>query len=159
MSRPFNRTAYNASDMPAKIRLKEIMEATGKYVLYGDINTEHYKEYDVAFIHEDGKIVYYENEVRNDFDKIVQDFTTIHIPYRKKNTGSSFYLVWNTELLQIIMIDNSTIKKYSDAVIEVTCNHDMNTRGAYEDTFLDIPKSETQWYSVGKGFVLTKLDY
>ncbi len=156
--RPFNKAAYEKYDSPAKKRLIEILEKNSEYVLDCDINTEMYKGGDVWF-RKGKKRVLFENEVRADFDKIVNDFSTIHIPIRKQNTPANFYVVWRRDLCQFILIDEKTLKKYKNAIVEITCKHEENQNGAYVEDFVDIPKNETQWYVIGENLKLIKLSY
>jgi len=156
--RVFNKSAYDNFDMPAKQRLVEVIEAQGIYKLASDINAELYKQGDLVFTNGKHDVIF-ENEVRINFDTIVNKYTTIHIPVRKKNTPADFYLVWRTDLWQFIMIKRNVLRKYMNTCVEVTCNHEMNQDGAYDEYFIDIPKEETQWYVIGEGFKLTKVTY
>ena len=60
--RKFNKNAYDSFDSKNKIGILEIMTKKG-YTLVGDIDTEHYKKYDVKFV-KGGKELSFENETR-----------------------------------------------------------------------------------------------
>lgn len=157
--RPFNKTAYNAFDMKAKIMLKNIIEKNSKYKLIGDLEVEYFKECDLKFQNQD-KVVLFENEVRREFETIRDSFSTIHVPFRKKNTKANFYLVWKPDFLQFILINEKTLDKYRENIVrDVYCNHELNQNGGYFEDFVDIPKNETQWYVIGENYKLIKLDY
>jgi formyltetrahydrofolate hydrolase len=156
--RPFNKEAYLKYDLPAKKRLVEIIEKTSDYKLNCNLDIEMYKGGDVKF-KKDNKTVLFENEVRKEFDTIVQKYSTIHIPIRKQNTPANFYVVWRRDLNQFILINEKTLNKYRNTIVPVVCNHEDNQDGAYEEDFIDIPKNETQWYVIGKELKLIKLDY
>jgi hypothetical protein len=156
--RQFNKEAYLKYDFPAKKRLVEVFEKNSNYRLDCDLDIEMYKAGDVWFKCLDKRILC-ENEVRADFDKIVNEFNTVHIPIRKQNTPAEFYIVWKRDLFQFILINKETLDKYRNAIVEVVCNHEDNQDGAYVEDFIDIPKNETQWYVVGQNMKLIKLDY
>jgi hypothetical protein len=157
--RQFNKAAYNAYDKSAKLKLVELIENTSTFKLNCDLNIEMYKAGDVIFKKEN-KTILFENEVRENFDKIVQDYNTIHIPIRKQNTPADFYIVWRKDLLQFILINKKTLDNNRNNIIhDVICNNEMNQDGPYAEDFVDIPKNETQWYVIGKDFKLIKLSY
>lgn len=156
--RYFNSKVYNEVDMSSKIKLIEIIEANSEYKVCDGLNNELYKNGDLIFNKGNKKVVF-ENEVRFDFDKITQDWNTIHIPIRKRNTPANFYIVWNKPLTQFILINLNKVKKYWDNVILVKCNHEMSQNVDYEEKFIDIPKEETQWYIIGKNNKLQKVKY
>ena len=157
--RQFNQKAYNVCDNPAKVRLVELIEKTSDYRLVGDLSVERYKAGDVLFKN-GSKTVLFENEVRQNFDTIVQKYSTVHIPIRKQNTPVDFYLVWRKDFWQFILIDKKTLKKHKNNIIrDVECNNEMSEEVSYTEDFIDIPKEETQWYIIGPNFKLTKLPY
>jgi hypothetical protein len=156
--RKFNKDAYDAFDMSSKLQLVKIIEKNSPYKLNDDLDIERYKDGDVEFIFNNKKVLF-ENEVRRNFDDIVSIYKTIHIPIRKKDTPANFYIVWKEDLCQFILIDRKTIQKYKNKPIRVKCNNEMNYDEEYVEEFVDIPKSETQWYLVGKEFKLKKLEY
>lgn len=157
--RPFNKQAYKELDHPAKIKLVELIENTSEYKLDCDLNVEMFKKGDVRFRKGD-KTVLFENEVRDNFDKIVQEYGTVHIPIRKQNTPANFYVVWRNDFLQFILITKKTLDRHrNDIVHDVVCNHEKNQEGSYVEDFVDIPKNETQWYVIGMNFKLIKLSY
>jgi len=157
-NRPFNQAAYDAFDKSSKLKLVELIEKTSDYRLSGDLNIELYKNGDVMFKNKN-KTVLFENEVRTNFDTIVQTYETIHIPIRKQNTPADFYIVWRNDLWQFILIDKNTLKKYKNSIVTVKCNNEMNRTDSYVEDFMDIPKEETQWYLIGKEFKLMKVSY
>lgn len=156
--RPFNKDVYDQVDMSSKLVLKTLMEKHSNYVLDSNINEELYKAGDLVFSNGKRKIIF-ENEVRQDFDKIVEKFSTIHIPIRKQNTPANFYVVWKPDFCQFILINVKKVKKYFNNIVEVKCNYEMGTNVEYVEDFIDIPKSETTWYVVGQNYKPIKLDY
>jgi len=159
--RKFNKESYDAYDYKAKGKLKEIIEKNSEYELLGTLDIEYYKECDIKFINKKThKQVFFENEVRGNFDKIINDFITIHIPIRKKNTLANFYLVWNGDLTQFILIKRKTLRKYINNLVTIPCNeHIHDGKYFYIEDFIDVPKNETQWYVIGENYKLIKLDY
>lgn len=152
--RPFNKEAYNACDRSAKLKIIELLEKNTKYRLQSNINEELYKKGDV--IVSDGKNVkIIENEVRENFDKIVKNFDTIHIPIRKKNTPAHIYIVWKSDFKQFIKIKNETIKKYSNNIVNINCKC---PDGYYTEQFLDIPKEETELYTIDENLKWKKIN-
>lgn len=158
MSRPFNKAAYDQSDLPAKIHLKELIEKSSSYKLISDINKEYYKLYDLEFSN-GVNTIRYETEVRKNFDKIIDEFTTIHIPYRKKDNRCDKYIVWKDNYRELIVIERKIIDIYMDKPIEILCNEDCNVEYAYRDIFIDIPKTETKYYVINDENNLIELNY
>ena len=157
--RPFNKQAYKELDHPAKIKLVELIENLSGYKLDCDLEVEMFKKGDVRF-RKGEKTVLFENEVRDNFDKIVQDYGTVHIPIRKQNTPADFYVVWRNDFSQFILIWKKTLDKYKNNIArDVLCSHEKNQDGPYVEDFIDIPKNETQWYAIGQNFKLHKLSY
>jgi len=156
--RKFNQAAYDAFDMQNKLRLIEIIESNSDYKLFGNINVERYKMGDVLFKNKK-KTVLFENETRADFEKIVLNYNSIHIPLRKQNTPANFYIVWKIDLCQFILINKKTLNKYKNNIVNVKCNYNQNQEYAHDEDFIDIPKEETQWYVIGENLKLIKLSY
>ena len=158
MNRKFNKNAYDQCDMPSKLILKKIIENNSDYRLINNINEELYKKGDLIFKKEN-KLVIFENEVRQNFQKIVGEYFTIHIPIRKKNTPANFYIIWNPEFTQFILINLKKAKKYFNNIINVKCNNEMNNSVSYSEYFIDIPKNITEWYILQKNDKILKLAY
>ena len=156
--RPFNQAAYDAFDKPANTKLAEILLNNGDFKPLIDLDVELYKKGDAVFT--DGKKnIVFENETRENFDKIIQDYLTIHIPIRKKYTPADFYVVWRKCFGQFILIKRDVLVKYRESIVTVECNHEMNQDGSYIEDFVDIPKEETQWYVIGPNYKLQKASY
>lgn len=143
MSRPFNQKAYDAFDFKNKVELTKLMLKKG-YQLVGDIHTENYKKYDVKFI-KDNIEISFENETRLNFIRIKNEFTTIHIPVRKKDTQADFYIVWKPELDEFFLIDKKTINEYKKNVVSLVCN-EYDEDNSYLDSFIDIPKTKANLF-------------
>lgn len=158
MKRSFNKEIYDQVDMSAKLVLKKLIETNSEYTLESDLDEELYKAGDIVFQKGNKKIIF-ENEVRYDFDRIVESFLTIHIPIRKQNTPAHYYVVWKPDFCQFILIKLKDIRKYFDNIVEVKCTQEMGSNVSYVEEFIDIPKSETSWYVVGQGYKPIKLDY
>lgn len=158
MKRSFNKTAYDKFDKSANIKLAEILQKNSNYKPLVDLGVELYKNGDAVFSNGEN-IVIFENETRENFDKIVQDYTTIHIPIRKKHTPADFYIVWRKCFSQFILIKRNVLLKYKTNIITVQCDHEMNQDGSYIEDFIDIQKKETQWYVIAPNYVLQKVDY
>ena len=156
--RPFNQAAYDRTDKAANLKLVEILSESG-YKPMIDLDIELYKKGDAVFTN--GKeVVVFENETRDAFDRIVNEFSTIHIPIRKQHTPADFYVVWNITFSQFILITKKTLNKYRNTIVcDVVCNHERNQSGSYTEDFVDIPKDETQWYVIGLNNHLHKVDY
>lgn len=158
--RKFNRSAYNAHDKRNKEKIVKIMESTNKYVLIGDINDELYKECDVKLKHIDtGEIFRFENETRESFDQIVNEFDTIHIPIRKENTLADFYIVWKPSLTQFILIRRNVLLKYKTNQIDVSCHELSNATSDYVERFIDIPKNECEWFVIGQNYKMIPMNW
>ena len=114
--RKFNKIAYDEFDMCCKLATVDLMNKR-KYNLIGDINTEYYKKYDLAFKNELGNIIKIENEFRSVFDKIKNVFKTVHIPIRKKNTECDYYFIWGNNYEDLAIINKETFNKFSVPVI------------------------------------------
>ena len=142
--REFNKIAYDQFDMSCKIATIKLMESRG-YTLIGDINTEHYKKYDVAFKNKSGNIIKIENEYRGPFDKIKKYYSTIHIPIRKKNTECDYYFIWGNDYKDLAIIDKETIKKYNNTIINQVCANGKPYQ--FTEDFIDIPKKEVKFYT------------
>lgn len=158
MKRLFNKEVYDQVDMSSKLVLKNLIEKNSEYVLDSKLDEELYKAGDLVFINGNKKVIF-ENEVRQNFDKIVEQFPTIHIPIRKQNTPANFYVVWKPDFCQFILINLMKARKYFNNIVEIKCNHEMGSNVAYIEDFIDIPKSETAWYVVGQNHKPIKLDY
>jgi hypothetical protein len=156
--RQFNKKLYDKYDKKAKLTLKKVIETNSSFMLVGDINSEHYKVCDLVFSKGD-KTISFENEVRENFDEIITKHNTIHIPIRKKDNSSEYYVVWRNDFNQFIMIKGGTIKKYINNVVNILCKKEEYQDGEFEEKFIDIPKEETQWYVISEGLKLIKLDY
>jgi hypothetical protein len=156
--RIFNKAAYNQFDKSAKTRLVEIVEKKYGYVLDCDLDVEMYKGGDVWF-KKDGERMLFENEVREDFDKIVKNWPTVHIPIRKRETPADYYIVWRKDFNELISINKETLKKYRDRIVTVECNHELNQDGPYIEDFVDIPKEETKWFIIGPNLELQEASY
>jgi hypothetical protein len=150
--RPFNKDAYAAHDRKNKVALIELMTRRG-YELVGDLEEENFKKYDLQFKHkEDGRILSFENETRDVFDKIKSVFPTIHIPIRKKNTQADFYIVWNVQMSEFFLISREVIEKCKQDIVSVKCK-EGHVNYVYEEDFLDIPKNMAQLFKKnGSGF-------
>lgn len=157
--RPFNEIAYNTFDKPANLKLKEILEVNSNYVPLIDLDKELYKIGDAVFTN-GKKYVLFENETRDAFHRIINEFDTIHIPIRKRNTPADYYIVWKTDYLQFILITKKTLNKYRNKIAkDVVCKHEKNQNGEYIEDFIDVPKNETQWYVIGPNCKLQKVPY
>ena len=143
MGRPFNQKAYDAFDFKNKVELVNLMAKKG-YQLVGDILQENYKKYDVKFI-KDNHELSFENETRVNFLKIKQFFPTIHIPIRKKDTQTDFYVVWKPELDEFYLITKEVINEHKKTIVSLVCN-EYDEENKYLDSFIDIPKEQAQLY-------------
>ena len=149
---------YKEFDKPSKEWLMNIIHKNSDYRLFGDLDEELYKDGDLVF-KKGNKRVIFELEVRHAFDDIVNKYNTIHIPIRKKNTPANFYVVLKPDFQQFILIKNEIIKKYADKITNVRCSKERFCDTSYTEEFLDIKKSDTQWYVVSKNHKLIKLNY
>jgi hypothetical protein len=157
--RKFNKKSYELADMPSKLVLKKLIEDNSEYVLETGLNEELYKAGDLVFRNGNKRVIF-ENEVRNNFMDIVELYTTIHIPIRKKNTPADFYIVWKTDFTQFILIDLRKNRKYFDNIVSIKCNEKFdNDEFKYTEDFIDMPKSETQWYVINEEFKPVKIPY
>lgn len=141
--RPFNKEAYDTIDKPSKLALMEMMETKG-YSLVGNIDEESYKKWDLQFVKGE-KLVSFELEMRRDFGTIKKYFKTIHIPVRKANNQSDWYIIWNLDFNEFATIETNKIREYSkDNLVQIDCNEgsDLN----YTELFIDIPKEEFKFY-------------
>jgi hypothetical protein len=153
--RPFNKEAYDGMDKPSKLALKEMMEAKG-YLLVGDIDEESYKKWDLQFI-KDGTVVSFETEMRRPFSAIKNNFKTIHIPIRKANNQSDWYIIWNLECSEFAMIETSKIREYATKnTIEINCNE--GTDWNYTEDFINIPKDDWTFHEKNESGKWVKVD-
>jgi hypothetical protein len=143
-NRKFNQKSYDAYDSKCKKAAIDLMKRKG-FHLVGDINTEHYKKYDVAFINELGQVLKIENEFRGPFDKIKNSYPSIHIPIRKKDTECDFYFIWGNDYKDLAIIKKETIKKYNNTIVNNVCAKGKPHQ--FTEDFIDIPKKEVQFYS------------
>lgn len=154
MRRKFNQNAYNKYDHVTKEKIANIFKKKG-YEILGDINEEHYKEYDIKLVNNEGKTISFENEVRVNYETIMSRFTTFHIPIRKINTKADIYVIWNRNLNRISVLKNKQIKEYKNNIKEVDC---QSQEGDYCEEFIDIPKNIFKHYRVGDNYDLFKID-
>lgn len=144
--RVFNEEAYDEMDMPSKVALSNMMETKG-YELVGDIEKEEYKKYDLKFKKGDEEVTF-EIEVRRPFHIIKSNYDTIHIPIRKANNQSDWYIVWNTTFTEFALIETYKIRGHAkdDNLVYLECNEgsDLN----YKENFIDIPKVEWTFYKM-----------
>jgi len=157
--RVFDKEAYEKYDRPAKDKLVEVLVKNSNYVLGCDLNTEMYKNGDVI-MKNGNKRALFENEARFAFDKITSTFSTIHIPIRKRNTRADFYVVWNYDLTEMIIIKKAIIQKNKDNIERnVWCKNSSYSDGGYYEDFILIPKEDTQWYEIDENLKLIPLGY
>ena len=124
------------------------------YEIVGDINKENYKLYDLKFKHkESGKELSFENEQRRVFDAIKNRFPTIHIPIRKKNNQSDYYIVWNPTCTEFAMIDTRVIRDLANSkVVNVACKESFDgAQKSYTEDFVDVPKNMATFYKLKNG--------
>ena len=151
--RKFNKGAYDQCDNQCKLALNKMMTNKG-YEIVGDINKENYKLYDLKFKHKvTGKELSFENEQRRVFDAIKNRFPTIHIPIRKKNNKSDYYLVWNSSCTELAMIDTYIIRELAKSkVVNVSCKEGFDgVQKTYKEDFVDVPKSKATFYKLKNG--------
>jgi hypothetical protein len=159
--RPFNKDVYNKYDLKCKETLVEIMKVKG-FELQGDITEENYKKYDLLFYNASlNKYLSFENEVRHNFDQIREEFSTIHIPIRKKNTQANYYVVWNPDLNQVIVIDRKIIQESINQVTEVLCRGENTESGkiAYHEEFINVPKEKCKYFFIGQGYKMIEGEF
>lgn len=149
MKRKFNQQAYDNHDNKCKVATINLFKRKG-FNLVGNINTEHYKKYDVKLINELGQVLKIENEFRGPFDKIKNLYLTVHIPVRKKNTECDFYFIWGNDYKDLAVIKKETIKKYNNTIIKQVCANGKPYE--FTEDFIDIPKKEVQFYSIDNIF-------
>lgn len=73
MKRPFNKEVYDQVDMSSKLVLKNLIEKHSPYVLDSKLDEELHKAGDLVFRNGNKKVIF-ENEVRQNFDKIVEQY-------------------------------------------------------------------------------------
>ena len=142
--RPFNKEAYDSMDMPSKVALREMMKSKG-YELVGDINKEEYKKYDLMFKQGDEEVTF-EIEMRKPFDLIKANYDTVHIPIRKENNQSDWYIVWNIGCTEFALIETAKIRAHAkgDGLAYIECNE--GTDWNYKENFIDVPKDEWEFF-------------
>ncbi len=146
--RSFNKEAYDTMDKPCREALVKMMEPKG-YQLVGDIDKEEYKKYDLMF-EKNGENISFENEMRKPFDAIKKRFKTIHIPIRKANNQSDWYVVWNIGCTECAMIETEKIRNFAKSdIVNIHCNE--GTHFNYKENFIDIPKKEWTFYKLKGG--------
>jgi hypothetical protein len=151
--RPFNQELYDMFDYSNKKMLKDLIESTTNYRVVEGMDNELYKKGDLVFSN-GKKTIIFENETRGRFDEIVEKWDSIHIPLRKQKTPADFYIVWKPDFLQFILIDKKTLNKYRNNIV-----HDIKCASGYVEDFIDVDKSETTWYCIGKDYKLQKVPY
>lgn len=155
MKRPFNSGAYNKYDNSNKELVISIFENRG-YTLHAGLKEELYKECDVIMKHNiTNKIIRIENESREDFDKIKNFYSTVHIPIRKLNTQANFYFVWRKDQSECMIIDIDECREFKifNNITSVVCTKDRNL-DAYSEEFIDIPKSLVYKCKVDHGNII-----
>jgi hypothetical protein len=147
--RPFNLKLYKQCDMSAKKASIMLMKNRG-YEVYGDLDKEHYKKYDLIFVNKDGDKLTVENEYRGVFNKIRDVYSTVHIPIRKKNSQCDYYFVWGNDYTEVGIIKMSDISKFSDKPVNVLCVEAMKLYDgeAYVEDFIDVPKEYVTFYKL-----------
>ena len=145
--RQFNKLAYDEYDMNCKVATVNLMSKKG-YNLIGDINTEYYKKYDLAFKNLEGNIIKIENEFRGGFENIKNKFSTVHIPIRKKNTECDFYFIWGNNYEELAIINKDILTKFKDNIINQICAKGKEYE--FEEEFIDIPKQYIKFYKINK---------
>ena len=146
--RKFNKEAYDSMDKPCREALVKMMSPKG-YNLVGDIDKEEYKKYDLMFI-KDGKKISFENEMRTPFDSIKKKYKTIHIPIRKANNQSDWYVVWNIGCTECAIIETSKIRSFAKSdIVNIHCKE--GTHFNYKEDFIDVPKKEWKFFKLING--------
>jgi len=143
--RPFNKDAYNSCDNICKVKLNEMLSNKG-YVSKYEINNETFERHDMVFI-KDNKEIIFENEMRECFDRIKFNWNSVHIPIRKKNTKANYYIVWNTDCSEIILIN--TIFFHKSPIVSINCRS-RNGMPAYTESMIDISKENVDFYKKNK---------
>lgn len=144
--RPFNEDAYDSMDMKSKVALVEMMCNKG-YELVGDINIEEYKKWDLEF-QKGKKKVSFEIEMRQPFNKIKTCYNTVHVPIRKKNNQSDYYIVWNLDCTEFAIIETQEIRRHAkdENLIYLECNEGKDWN--YKEHFIDVPKEEWKFFKI-----------
>ena|ERR1035438_246389 len=140
--REFDIRLYHKCDNKSKLAAIELMKHRG-YELDGDIEKEHYKNYDLKFKHPiTNEILYIENEYRGAYRKIRDVYDTVHIPIRKKVSKCDYYFVWGCDYNEVGIIKMSDILKFGDNPVNVLCIEAMKLYDseAYCEDFIDVPK-------------------
>jgi hypothetical protein len=141
--RPFNKDAYKACDKPAKEIIKTLIEKNSNFVCIAGMSTELFKKSDLIFEHRQTKQkINIEAETREPFQRIKNEFDTIHIPARKEDTEADFYIVWSPLYTEFYIITKKILDKYRRIHITQNCKSQNNDGKFYLDKFIDIPKSE-----------------
>jgi len=146
--RPFNEDAYDSMDMKSKVTLTGIMRQKG-YELVGDIETEEYKKWDLMFKKGDNEVTF-ELEMRQPFNKIKTCYNTVHVPIRKKNNQSDWYMVLNIECDEFALIETKNIRKHAseENLIYLECNEGKDWN--YKEHFIDVPKEEWKFFKINE---------
>ncbi len=142
--RKFNKKVYDLFDKPCKIATVKIMNKKG-YYLIDDIDTEHFKKFDLQFINDYNKILKIENEYRGPFNKIKYIYNSVHIPVRKKNTECDFYFIWGNNYKDLAIIDRKTFIEFRDNIVTVTCAKGKPYE--FNEDFIDIPINKVKFFT------------
>jgi len=144
--RPFNKDAYDSMDMKSKVALTKLMQEKG-YELVGDIETEEYKKWDLKF-RKGNTFTTFELEMRKPFNTIKCCYNTVHVPIRKKNNQSDWYMVWNIDCTEFALIETKEIRKHAseENLIYLECNEGKDWN--YREHFIDVPKSEWKFFKI-----------
>lgn len=156
-TRKFNQKLYDQCDMTAKLASIQLMKSKG-YELADDINKEHYKKFDLIFINTDGNIIKVENEYRGNYSKIKNIFKTVHIPIRKRESQCDYYFVWGNDYQEVGIIKMEDISKFKNTPVKVLCTQAMEKydADAYEEYFIDVPKSYVNFFKINNNGVWKK---
>jgi hypothetical protein len=147
MKRLFNKKAYDEVDNSSKLAAIRLMK-TRRYELISDLNTEYYKDFDCVFQHLlTKKILKIENEYRMSFNRIKNEFKTIHIPLRKSASKADYYFVWGNNYNEVAIIEMPKALKFSNNPVSVYCQSELSeSKEPYIEEFIDVPKDLFQFF-------------
>jgi Holliday junction resolvase-like predicted endonuclease len=141
--KPFSVDTYNRTDKQGKETAALFLESKGFTISELQLEknkSERFKVCDFEVTNND-KVYLIEVEVRERWKDSGQwmKFNTVHVPYRKKNTKSNFYVVINASH------DTLAICKTKDILNSTTVN--IDTRSTIAEDFFDVSLDKFKFYN------------
>jgi len=148
MNKTFSRETYNQSDKISKIEAIKFLNQLGYKSVLSD--KELYKKGDFYSIDPNGNKILVEVEVKFVWDEPKwkkECWDTIHIPYRKHESMSSIFIMFNHDFSSLATIDMKEILTKGEIIKKPTKYSDEDENGKkIEEDFFSLPYTNFTFY-------------